>query len=199
MRLVLATRNPHKLEEIAAILAFPGLHIRSALDFPEIPEVEETGSTFAENALLKARALSTATGEWAMADDSGLEVDALGGAPGVYSARFAGEPANYQANNDKLLALLDAAADRRARFVTVLALVAPDGRHFTVEGRCEGHIGRAPRGNQGFGYDPLFVPEGHTQTFAEMSAGQKNRISHRARALAAAHDAWAELLVPGLG
>ncbi len=194
MHLIIATRNRHKLDEIRAVFAFNHLELSSALDYPEIPDVEETGTTFAENALLKARAIAGATGQWAMADDSGLEVDALDGAPGVYSARFAGEPVNYAANNEKLLRLLSGSANRQARFRTVLALVSPDGKSFTVEGQCPGQIIEKSRGDQGFGYDPLFVPEGETLTFAEMPADRKNKISHRARALHAAHEAWANLL-----
>lgn len=188
--LVIATRNRHKLDEIRAIFAFKHLDISSALDVPHVPDVEETGTTFEENAMLKARALATATGQWALGDDSGLEVDALDGAPGVYSARFAGEPVNYAANNEKLLRLLDGATNRRARFRTVLALASPAGACHTVEGRCEGRIIAELRGGQGFGYDPLFIPDGETLTFAEMPPEQKNRISHRARALHAAHEAW---------
>lgn len=194
--LIIATRNRHKLEEIRAIFAFNHLKISSALDYPDIPDVEETGSTFEENALLKARALTAATGHWAMADDSGLEVDALDGAPGVYSARFAGEPVSYAANNEKLLRLLSGNPNRRARFRTVLALASPQGEAFTVEGCCPGRIIEEQRGREGFGYDPLFVPDGETLTFAEMSADHKNQISHRARALAAAHEAWANILSP---
>lgn len=194
MHLVIATRNRHKLEEIRAIFAFNHLEISSALDYPHLPDVEETGMTFAENAILKARTLADATGRWAMADDSGLEVDALDGAPGVYSARFAGEPVNYAANNEKLLRLMAGQQNRAARFHTVLALASPDGRNYTVNGKCEGRIIESPRGTAGFGYDPLFVPEGEHLTFAEMPAEKKNRISHRARALAAAHEQWERLL-----
>lgn len=195
MPLVIATRNRHKLDEIRAILDFAPATITSALDYPDIPDVEESSNTFAGNALLKAHALAHATGAWTMADDSGLEVDALHGAPGIYSARFAGEPVDYAANNKKLLGLLEGVANRKACFRTVLALVSPDGRNWTVEGRCPGHIHTSPRGNQGFGYDPLFIPEGETLTFAEMPVDRKNRISHRARALEAARDAWRELLL----
>ena len=138
--LLIATRNRHKLDEIRAIFAFKHLEISSALDVPHVPDVEETGATFEENAMLKARALAAATGQWALGDDSGLEVDALDGAPGVYSARFAGEPANYAANNEKLLRLLNGVTHRRARFRTVLALASPTGECYTVEGRCEGRI-----------------------------------------------------------
>lgn len=188
--LLIATRNRHKLDEIRAIFAFKHLEISSALDVPHVPDVEETGATFEENAMLKARALAAATGQWALGDDSGLEVDALDGAPGVYSARFAGEPANYAANNEKLLRLLNGVTHRRARFRTVLALASPTGECYTVEGRCEGRIIEELRGGQGFGYDPLFIPDGETLTFAEMPPEKKNRISHRARALHAAHEAW---------
>jgi XTP/dITP diphosphohydrolase len=194
MDLIIATRNVHKLEEIRAILGRTGLVIGSALDFPDLPDVEETGTTFEENAALKALALATATRLPALGDDSGLEVDALDGAPGIYSARFAGEPVNYAANNRKLLALLDHATNRRARFRTVLALAHPDGTLFYVDGRCEGVISTTPRGTAGFGYDPLFIPDGETRTFAEMPAEEKNLISHRARAVAAAAIAWADVL-----
>lgn len=194
MHLVIATRNRHKLEEIRAILDIPGLVVSSALEYPDVPDVEETGFTFAENAILKARALQQATGCWALADDSGLEVDALDGAPGVRSARFAGEPVDHEANNRKLLRMMEGKDDRRARFHCVLVLAAPDGRTLTVNGCCEGVITRAPRGEAGFGYDPVFMPEGESQTFAEMPAHRKNRLSHRARALAAAHKAWINLL-----
>lgn len=194
MKLVLATRNRHKLEEIQAIFNLPHLHLFSAFDFPEVPDVEETGTTFDENAALKATALMKATGLWALADDSGLEVDALQGAPGVYSARFAGEPVSYQANNEKLLRLLAGVTDRAARFRCVLCLAAPDGRRFLLEGRCEGRIAEQPSGRGGFGYDPLFVPDGETITFADMPPEKKNRISHRARALARAANEWTHLL-----
>ena len=197
MNLVIATRNRHKLEEIRAILGRPGLVLVSALDFPEVPDVEETGTTFEENAALKARALAAATGHPALGDDSGLEVDALDGAPGIYSARYAGEPVDYAANNRKLLAALHGVANRRARFRTALALVLPDGALHLVEGRCEGVIADAPRGTEGFGYDPLFIPDGESRTFAEMPAAEKNRMSHRARALAAAANAWSTLLPVG--
>ncbi len=191
MNLVIATRNRHKLEEIQAIFDLPSLHLHSSFDFPDVPDVEETGTTFEENAILKARALSTATGLWAMGDDSGLEVDALDGAPGVYSARYAGLPVvDYAANNRKLLQALSGQTNRRARFRTVLALSAPDGKLFTVNGTYGGVIADTPRGAAGFGYDPLFVPDGETRTFAEMPSDQKNRISHRARALAAAVVEW---------
>jgi XTP/dITP diphosphohydrolase len=199
MDLIIATRNAHKLEEIQAILGRTGLVIGSALDFPDLPDVEETGSTFEENAALKALALATATGLPALGDDSGLEVDALDGAPGIYSARYAGEPVDYAANNRKLLAALNRSTNRRARFRTALALARPNGTLLYVDGRCEGVIATAPRGTAGFGYDPLFIPDGETRTFAEMPAAEKNLISHRARALAAAAIAWADTLSPPPG
>jgi XTP/dITP diphosphohydrolase len=194
MRLLIATRNRHKLDEIRAILSLPGLVLVGADDVPGLPDVEEDAPTFEGNALKKARTLQRASGMWTLADDSGLEVSALGGAPGVYSARYAGPAASYPANNAKLLAELDGVADRHAQFRCVLALCAPDAREWTVEGRCRGRIIHADRGTNGFGYDPLFVPDGFAQTFAELPAEVKNRISHRAQALAAAVVAWRELL-----
>ncbi|MFC1467749.1 XTP/dITP diphosphatase [Verrucomicrobiota bacterium] len=194
MKLVLATRNKHKLEEIKAIFNFQGLEISSAFDYPEIPDVEEDGDTLEANAIKKAVTLAKELGCWAMADDSGLEVDALDGAPGVYSARYAGEDVSYEANNVKLLAELKDKTNRAAAFRTVIALSDPEGNTRTVEGRCDGAIIDACRGEHGFGYDPLFVPAGYEQTFAELASDEKNRISHRARALKAAEAAWSELL-----
>ncbi len=183
MSIVLATRNPGKIAEIKALL--PGVRIRPAASFPGCPEPEETGRTFEENALIKARAVARYTGMTALADDSGLEVDALDGAPGVRSARYAGPAAT---DRDNLLRLLDALdgiseADRTARFRCVMAIAAPDGRTWTEEGTCEGRILQEPRGESGFGYDPLFVPAGYENTFGELDASVKNRISHRAKAL----------------
>jgi XTP/dITP diphosphohydrolase len=194
MKLVIATRNKHKLEEIRQIFNVRGLEIVSALEFPEVPDVVEDGDTFEANAIKKAVSLAKATGLWALADDSGLEVDALNGAPGIYSARYAGEPVSYPANNRKLLKELENASNRRARFRCVIALSSPDGKARTLDGRCEGVIGREESGKQGFGYDPLFIPDGFTQTFAEMDADSKNAISHRGRALQRATEAWGALL-----
>ena len=194
MRLLIATRNRHKLEEIRAIFRQPALEAVSTLDFPFVPDVAEDGTTFEENAVKKAVTLARATGLWALADDSGLEVQALGGAPGVRSARYAGEPVDYAANNRKLLAQMAGIGDRRARFRCVIALSSPAGAARTVEGRCEGAIAAAPRGTRGFGYDPVFVAEGETLTFAEMEPDAKNRISHRGRALARAAEAWGAML-----
>lgn len=183
MSIVLATRNPGKIVEIRALL--PGMRFEPAAAFPGCPEPEETGGTFKENALIKARAVARYTGRSALADDSGLEVDALDGAPGVRSARYAGTDAT---DRDNILRLLDALdgisdADRTARFRCVMAVVAPDGRTWTAEGACEGRILREPRGTSGFGYDPLFVPAGYENTFGELDAAIKNRISHRSMAL----------------
>ncbi len=183
MTIVLATRNPGKISEIEALLT--GVRVATAASFPGCPEPEESGRTFEENALIKARAVAGFTGKTALADDSGLEVDALGGAPGVHSARYAGATASDGDNMRRLLdALADVSdADRTARFRCVMAVVAPDGRTWTSDGVCEGRILREPRGESGFGYDPLFVPAGYDSTFAELDASTKNRISHRAMAL----------------
>lgn len=183
MTIVLATRNPGKISEIEALLT--GVRVAPAASFPGCPEPEESGRTFEENALIKARAVAGFTGKTALADDSGLEVDALGGAPGVRSARYAGASASDRDNMRRLLdALADVSyADRTARFRCVIAVVAPDGRTWTSDGVCEGRILREPRGESGFGYDPLFVPAGYDSTFAELDASTKNRISHRAMAL----------------
>jgi XTP/dITP diphosphohydrolase len=195
MRLLVATRNAHKLDEIRAILARPDLDVIGLEALPGAPEIEEDGDTFEANAIKKAVTIARLAGTWVLADDSGLEVDALAGAPGVYSARYAGEPADYAANNRKLLRELAGIRNRRARFRCVMALSDPQGKTRTVEGRCEGHIIEAEAGTGGFGYDPLFVPEGARVTFAEMPAAEKNAISHRGRALQAAERAWGALLV----
>lgn len=190
MKIAIATRNAHKLEEIRAIFDFQGLEICSALDFPNIPDTVEDRDTFEGNAIKKAQELCNATGLTAIADDSGLEVDALDGAPGVYSARYAGEPCSYDDNNAKLLRELEGKENRCARFRTVIALARPGEEPLTVEGSCEGTIIETPRGEHGFGYDPLFVPNGYKETFAELSSEIKNKISHRANALANASKAW---------
>ncbi len=195
MRLLVATRNRHKLEEMRAILQLPGVDLIGADEVAGLPpDVAEDADTFAGNALLKARVLCAASGIWTLADDSGLEVDALGGAPGVRSARYAGEPSDPAANNAKLLRAMHGVANRAARFRCALALAAPDGRAWCVEGRCEGRIAHAAAGGGGFGYDPLFVPDGHARTFAELPAAEKHRLSHRGAALAAAAAQWSGLL-----
>ncbi len=191
--LVIATRNPHKLAEIRALFPFPGLTLRSALDYPDIPEVVEDGATLEANAIKKAVTLAQGTGSPALADDTGLEVEALNGAPGVYSARYAGEHADYMANNHKLLKALEGQPNRQARFRCVIALAQPSGQAEYVEGICTGTIALAPRGNNGFGYDPLFVPESETRTFAELSSNEKHACSHRGRALRAAAERWGGL------
>ncbi len=178
MEIYVATHNAHKLREIGEIL--PGFTVHA-----EDPDVEETAPDFAGNALIKARAIAALhRGCWVMADDSGLEVDALGGEPGVHSARYAGEPTDTPANNALLLKNLEGAADRRAHFTCCVALVGPDGAEHVVEGRCHGTIAHEAHGGGGFGYDPLFIPDGHAKSFAELSAEEKNAISHRGRALA---------------
>lgn len=185
--LVLASRNRKKVRELAELLAGRHVEVCSAADFPEAPEVEETGRTFEENAVLKATAVAAATGRWTLADDSGLAVDALDGAPGVLSARYAGLPSNDARNNEKLLAQLrDVPNPRRgARFVCCLALADPAGRiQVRVEGRCRGRLLHEPRGNNGFGYDPLFQIAEYHRTFAELSLAVKSVLSHRARAFA---------------
>ncbi|OWY62321.1 non-canonical purine NTP pyrophosphatase, RdgB/HAM1 family [cyanobacterium TDX16] len=182
MRVVLASANPDKAAEIAAIL---GGAVELLPRPTEVPDVDETGATLEENARLKAVALVEATGEAAVADDTGLEVDALDGAPGVFSARFAGEQATYADNVAKLLESLSGVpvAERTARFRTVALLRFPDGRELVAEGAVEGTIAVAPAGDAGFGYDPLFVPVGGDgRTFAQLTPDEKNRTSHRARA-----------------
>ncbi len=184
MRLVLATANPDKAVEIAALLDGPGFEVvpRPA----GVPEVAETADTLEGNARLKARAIVAATGEAAVADDTGLEVDALGGRPGVWAARYAGEGATYAENVTKLLAELEGVENRRARFRTVALACFPDGREVVAEGWVDGHIAPGPRGAGGFGYDPVFVPDsGDGRTFAEMTAVEKAAVSHRGRAFRA--------------
>jgi len=179
VRFVLASANPDKAREIAAILEGHELLPRP----PEVPDVDETGDTLEENARLKAVALVEATGEAAVADDTGLEVVALDGAPGVYSARYAGEGATYADNVAKLLGALEGVDDRRGRFRTVALARFPDGREVLAEGVVDGTIATEARGGAGFGYDPVFVPdEGDGRTFAEMTPQEKHAISHRGRA-----------------
>jgi XTP/dITP diphosphohydrolase len=185
--IVLATRNPKKRGEMAALVASVGVSVRSLCDFSDVPEVEESGSTFAENAALKASTVAQAIGRWTLADDSGLVVDALDGAPGVHSARFAGEQRSDAANNAKLLALLRDVPDeqRGAAFVCHLALADPTGEiRLRVEDRCRGQIVSEMHGSGGFGYDPLFLVPEYQRTFGELGAATKNLISHRARAFA---------------
>ncbi|MEX0826359.1 MAG: RdgB/HAM1 family non-canonical purine NTP pyrophosphatase [Acidimicrobiia bacterium] len=181
-RVVVATKNPHKAAEVAAVLArvLPGLGLVDGLEWPD---VDETGATLEENAILKARAVARATGHDAIADDTGLEVDALGGAPGVRSSRYAGESASYAENRAALLDAMRGRSDRQARFRTVVALVTAGGETITASGTLEGRITEAPRGEGGFGYDPVF--EVDRRTLAELGEAEKNQMSHRARALEA--------------
>lgn len=181
-RLVIASKNEDKVSEIEAVLTTAGLaaSVVRGLDWPD---VEETGTTLEENALLKARAVAGATGLPALGDDTGLEVAALGGRPGVYTARYAGEDATYADNYGKLLVELGDAEDRSARFRTVVALAFADGSEIVASGQIDGRITTSPRGSGGFGYDPVFEVGG--STLAEMSDSDKNSMSHRARALRA--------------
>ena len=189
--LLLGTRNPGKLREITSILHDCGWSFSSLREFANVDTAEENADTYAENAIAKARFYAMATGMCALADDSGLEVEALGGAPGVLSARYAGENASDADRRELLLMELERIGDRdrRARFVSVVAIATADGQVLNIsEGICEGVITFAPRGDGGFGYDPLFIPDGHSQTFAELSDDIKNVISHRARALNSAKE-----------
>jgi len=188
-KVVLATRNAHKIDELRAILAATGVRIDlvGVNEFPDLPDVAETGVTFAENALLKAVETARRTGLPSIADDSGLCVDVLGGAPGIFSARWAGKHGDDVANLDLLLAQLGDIADvhRQAHFACAAALAVPDGTEVVREGRIDGTLLHARRGSNGFGYDPIFRPDGHDRTTAELSAAEKNAISHRTRAFQA--------------
>jgi XTP/dITP diphosphohydrolase len=181
VKLVLATRNAHKVRELAALL--DGYDVVPLPDDIDLPP--ETGETFAANALPKARAAAAATGEVAFGDDSGIESAALGGAPGVRSARFAGEQATDAENLAALLQALEAVDDRRVAYVAELVMISPDGRELYARGELRGTLAKEPRGSGGFGYDPAFVPEGEERTVGEMSAEEKDAVSHRARAAAA--------------
>lgn len=181
--LVLATRNAGKTAEIRQLLAGYPVTIKNLDDFGPIPEIEEDGKTFDENAYKKASFAARVLGLPALADDSGLCVNALGGRPGVHSARFAGRGATDAEKCAKLLELLENQADRSAAFVCVISLAVPTGAALTYEGRCEGVIAEAPAGQNGFGYDPVFYYPPLGKTFAQLTAGEKNRVSHRGRAL----------------
>ena len=184
MKIILATQNQGKIREFQELLADEDIEVLSLQAIPNWEDVEEDGETFADNAALKARAAVRRTGLIALADDSGLEVDALNGAPGVYSARFAGEPKDDERNNDKLLLLLETVSEekRRARFRCALVMVTPEGEEYLTEGTAEGLILRERRGSDGFGYDPLFYVPEFAQTMAELTLNEKNKLSHRARA-----------------
>lgn len=193
MRLVLATHNRHKVTELRRILDGLDVTILSADDVA-LPDVDETGRTFEENALLKARAGASATGLPCVADDSGLEVDALGGAPGIHSARFAGRHGDDEANLRLVLQRLDGVGDRSGRFVCAAALVDPPAFEAVRHGVLEGVITAAPRGRGGFGYDPVFRPDDDNRTTAEMTPEEKDAISHRGRAFRALREVIAERL-----
>ncbi|HDD43290.1 MAG TPA: XTP/dITP diphosphatase [Candidatus Desulfofervidus auxilii] len=185
MKLVLATRNKGKIKEIKALLSDMSIEILSLSDFKNIPKIPETGKSFLENAINKAKTVAYLTGYWALADDSGLCVDYLNGAPGIYSARFAGENATDKENNEKLLRLLKDVSweKRKAAFICIIALCNKEGKCITCEGKCEGIITFEPKGEYGFGYDPIFFVPAYKKTMAELPPEIKNRISHRAKAL----------------
>ncbi|OLN22611.1 non-canonical purine NTP pyrophosphatase [Domibacillus antri] len=183
---IVATKNAGKAKEFVQMFEPHGIVVKTLIDYPELPDVEETGETFAENALLKAESAARLTGRPAIADDSGLVIDALGGRPGVYSARYAGLDKDDKANNRKVLDEMTGLPDekRSARFTCVLAVAFPDRQEpVIVEGSCEGRIAHEEQGTNGFGYDPLFIPDGFEVTMAQLNAGEKNAISHRAAAL----------------
>jgi XTP/dITP diphosphohydrolase len=182
-RLILATRNAHKTAEIRAMIG-DHFEILDATVFPDFPEIEETGTTFLENARLKAEGISKVVEGWVLSDDSGLEVDALEGAPGVWSSSYGGEEGNHAKNNTRLLAEMADKDDRRARFRCTMVLARGGQEQANFSGTVEGRIVDALKGKLGFGYDPLFIPGGHEQTFAELGDGVKNSLSHRSRALA---------------
>ncbi|MHB9097096.1 MAG: XTP/dITP diphosphatase [Syntrophales bacterium] len=185
-KIVFASRNRGKIQEIQAMLAYSGLTLKTMNDYPDLPEIVEDGKTFLENALKKARTIAELTGEICLADDSGLEVAALGGAPGIYSSRYAGDGVKDDENNRKLLDDLKGVrpAERDAAFRCILVLCRPDGRYHSFDGRWTGRIAEAPAGKGGFGYDPVFYLPGQGVTVAELPPGIKNRISHRAEAFA---------------
>ena len=180
--IVLASHNPNKIEELRELLSLPDLRVLSTADFPELEEVDEDALTLEGNALKKAHYVAMVTGLPSLADDTGLEVSALNGAPGVYSARYAGEQASYNDNVEKLLSEMENIEQRKAQFRTVVAFVDAD-KQWMFEGVCRGHISRYRKGVKGFGYDPIFVPDGFEQSFAEMGSKQKNSISHRGLAM----------------
>ena len=191
--IVLATRNRHKGEELASLLGDAGIRIRTLAEFPSAPEVEEDGETCEANAIKKAAEIARATGVTSVADDTGLEVDALQGRPGVYAARYAGEHATYEDNCRKLLRELTgvSSAKRKARFLTVAAIAFPSGHVHVTQGSLEGLITEQPVGDRGFGYDPVFFVPEFNKTLAQLTIEEKNRISHRAKAFAQMR-AWLE-------
>ena len=181
-RLILATRNSHKTTEMRAVIG-DRFEVLDATAFPDFPAIEETGTTFLENARLKAEGISRHVDGWVLSDDSGLEVDALGGAPGVWSSSFGGEEGNHAKNNARLLAEMAGKTDRTARFRCTMVLARGGKEEANFSGTVEGRLVDALHGTGGFGYDPLFIPEGHEKTFAELGDEVKNTLSHRSRAL----------------
>jgi XTP/dITP diphosphohydrolase len=184
-RLIVATNNKHKAQEIKDMLDGLDFEVLSLADIGVDIEVEENGSTYAENALLKAMALRDLTEGWILADDSGLEIDALDRAPGIYSARYLGDDTPYMIKNSMILDKLEDVSDRSARFVCSIALVFDDGSYWITVNKCEGSISDSIQGANGFGYDPIFIPQGYSQTFGILPPEIKNSISHRAKALQA--------------
>ncbi len=182
-RLIVATRNAHKTSEIRAMIG-DRFVVMNSDDFPETPVIEETGVTFLENARLKAEGISRVVDGWVLSDDSGLEVDALDGAPGVWSSSYGGEEGNHAKNNARLLAEMEGKSDRRARFRCTMVLAREGLEIANFSGCVEGRIIDSLKGGSGFGYDPLFIPDGYEQTFAELGDDVKNSLSHRSRALA---------------
>lgn len=186
MKIVLATRNQHKYEEMKAILKDLDFDLLYALDFPDLPDVEEDQDSIEGNSIKKAKEVAHNTQLPALADDTGFFIEALNDEPGVFAARYAGEGCTYADNVNKVLALMQDKTHRNARFETVVALAFPNQDEvITAKGTIKGHIIEQSRGQSGFGYDPIFVPENYTQTFAELSDQEKNKISHRARAIQA--------------
>jgi XTP/dITP diphosphohydrolase len=195
MKLMIATGNKHKVEEIKKIFEdINELELLFKPDFPHLPEVDENQDTLEGNAIKKAVETAKLTGLWCLADDTGLEVDALNGEPGVYSARYAGENATYADNNIKLLEKLENCNNRNAKFACVIALSDPKGNYRYARGECNGRILKELQGNRSFGYDPIFQPDGFDETFAQMSADAKNTISHRGKALTLAKKEWKKIL-----
>jgi XTP/dITP diphosphohydrolase len=181
MRIILATHNPHKRDELAAVL---GTTVEVELLPDNFPDIEETGSTLSENAFIKANTVFDAVHKPSLADDTGLEVEALSGAPGVFTARYAGENASYDDNCQKLLAELSGSTNRNAVFKTILCFISENGDVSSFEGIVSGRISTERKGDNGFGYDPVFIPtDGDGRTFAEMTTGEKNKMSHRSRAV----------------
>lgn len=198
-KILIATRNIGKAQEFKALFEPRGYQVETLSDYKDLPEIEETGETFAENARLKAEKISQLTNRIVIGDDSGLMVEALDGAPGIYSARYAGEDHNDQANNKKLLEELKGLEDdqRKAKFHTSLAVAGPGKETLIIEGEIDGRILTEPRGHRGFGYDPLFFYEESQKTLAELTAEEKNNISHRGNALKNLDQQWEEWIQHG--